>query len=115
MLNKIVYILLALLFCVSWNPAQTAEELFKLGNTAYANEEYDSAFSIYSKIEHKDLYSVELYKNMGSAAYHLNDIPNAVYYFEKGLKLAPQYIKTSSFYFITTLNSKTKTSFTSWN
>ena len=89
MQNRLIYILVLFIGIANCGIAQNAEELFKKGNEAYTNEEYDSAFLLYSKIEAADKYSVELYQNMGTAAYKLDDVPNAIYYFEKGLKLHP--------------------------
>jgi tetratricopeptide (TPR) repeat protein len=69
--------------------SQSELELFEKANDAYSNEEYDSAFALYEKIESSEFYSTELFQNMGTAAYKKGDIPNAVYYYEKGLKLNP--------------------------
>ena len=87
MLNKITHITVIFILSIGLSWSQSETELFEQGNEAYLNEAYDSAFVIYSKIESLDYYSTELFQNMGTAAYKTGDIPNAVYYFEKGLKL----------------------------
>ncbi len=89
MLNKITtsFVIFMLSIGLSWS--QSENKLFEKGNEAYVNESYDTAFSIYEDIEEQGFYSAELFQNMGTAAYKLGDIPNAVYYFEKGLKLHP--------------------------
>lgn len=89
MLNKITtsLVIFALSIGLSWS--QTETKLFEQANEAYINEAYDSAFYLYEKLESLDFYSTELFQNMGTAAYKMGDIPNAVYYFEKGLKLNP--------------------------
>ena len=89
MQNRLIYIVLFFLSFIHVNHSQSEEEIFKSANEAYVNEQYDSAFFLYSKIESQDKYSVELFQNMGTVAYKLDDVPNAVYYFEKGLKLHP--------------------------
>jgi len=67
----------------------SVDELFEVGNAFYEKEDFKSAFEVYSIIETKDYYAPELYLNMGNASYKLDDIPNAIYYFEKGLKFSP--------------------------
>lgn len=68
---------------------QSPEDLFKAGNDAYDNQQYDSSLTIYQSILDQGVSSPELYKNMGTAAYKLDQVPEAVYFFEKGLKMSP--------------------------
>lgn len=86
--RKLLSILFLLVFGLTLI-AQSPEELFKAGNDAYDQQQYDSSLIIYESILDQGMISVELYKNMGTAAYKLDRIPEAVYYFEKGLKLNP--------------------------
>ncbi len=65
------------------------EELFQQANDAYDQQQYDSSLVLYQLIEEQEMVSAELYQNMGTAAYKLNLVPDAIYYFEKGLKLNP--------------------------
>lgn len=120
MLNKITSITVIFMLSISLSWSQSENELFQQGNEAYLNENYDSAFALYSKIESADYCSAELFQNMGTAAYKTGNIPNAVYYFEKGLKLNPGNIdlehnlKLANQKVVDKIKSKTKGGFTSW-
>lgn len=120
MLNKITYTVVIFILSISLSWSQSETELFNQANEAYVNEAYDSAFSIYSKIESQDFYSAELYQNMGTAAYKSGDIPNAVYYFEKGLKLSPgnkdleHNVELANKKIVDKVKSKSKSGFASW-
>ena len=85
-------LLVAILFIFSFLlgfAGKDANELFKAANDAYDAQQYDSSLTLYRSIEEKGLVSAELYQNMGTAAYKLDLVPEAVFYFEKGLKLSP--------------------------
>lgn len=55
----------------------------------YANAKYDSAALIYQSIIDSGYQSPELYYNMGNAYFKLQEIPSAILYYEKALKLRP--------------------------
>lgn len=63
--------------------------LFEDANKLYDAQSYDSSLALYKMIEESGMVSAELFQNMGTAAYKLELVPDAVYYFEKGLKLNP--------------------------
>ncbi len=98
----------------------SAENLFKQANEAYEKEEFKIAFETYQKIENQDLISVELFLNLGNAAYKLNDIPNSIYYYEKGLKINPSNsdlkhnLKLAQEKVIDKNKSKNTSSFSKW-
>lgn len=69
--------------------AQTAEEWFQKGNTAYTNAAYKQAVEAYLKSLEEGEHSAALYYNLGSAYYRMNAVAESIYYFEKGLALAP--------------------------
>lgn len=77
-------VLITLGFC-----SESYEELFKMGNKAYDNQQFDSSLYAYQKIESSGYSSPELFKNMGNASYKLGLIPEAIFYYEKSLKLNP--------------------------
>ena len=120
MLNKITtsFVIFMLSIGLSWS--QSENKLFEKGNEAYVNESYDTAFSIYEDIEEQGFYSAELFQNMGTAAYKLGDIPNAVYYFEKGLKLHPgnldleHNLKLANQKVVDTIKTNSNGGFASW-
>jgi len=55
----------------------------------YAETKYDSAALAYQKVLDAGYHSAELYYNYGNAFYKQNDIPSAILYYEKALKLDP--------------------------
>lgn len=55
----------------------------------YADAKYDSATIAYQKVLDAGYHSAELYYNLGNGFYKLNEIPSAILYFEKALKLDP--------------------------
>ncbi len=65
------------------------DSLYQLGNSAYKNQEFDSALTLYSSIANSGYESADLYYNLGNTHYKLNHIPEAILFFEKSLKLEP--------------------------
>lgn len=63
--------------------------VFQEANTLYENQQYDEAKEQYQTLLNAELYSSELYQNLGNTYYKLDDIPSAILYFEKALKLSP--------------------------
>ncbi|RLD38318.1 MAG: hypothetical protein DRI74_04220 [Bacteroidetes bacterium] len=55
----------------------------------YAEAKYDSAILTYQKVLDEGYHSTELYYNLGNSFYKQNEIPSAILYFEKALKLDP--------------------------
>ena len=66
-----------------------ANETFKKGNTFYEDEHYNDARKEYIKCLNNNYFSKELYLNIGNTYFKLDSIPQAILYYEKGLKLAP--------------------------
>lgn len=87
--------LLALILCIFMiqTPARsqnsTMEELFAKANEIYNQGQYDSALQLYEGILEKDMVSAAVFYNMGNACYKLKNIPKAILYYEKALKLEP--------------------------
>ena len=90
-MNRSLIFLCFLLLPFNANPllAQAAEEWFKKGNTAYTNAAYKQAIEAYEKALETGQHSAALYHNLGSSYYRLNQVAESIYYFEKGLVLAP--------------------------
>lgn len=55
----------------------------------YAEAKYDSSAIAYQKVIEDGYHSAELYYNLGNCFYKQNEIPSAILYFEKALKLDP--------------------------
>ncbi len=89
MLKNKILLLLGLCLLLYSVKAATVDTLFQKGNTAYNEDNYTLADSLYKSIEKKGYYSAELFYNLGNVNYKLNKIPQTIYYYEKALKLSP--------------------------
>ena len=82
-MKRLIFIL-SLLFCIQ---IFAEEKLFLQANKEYANENYTAAVSLYDSILTKRLESSELYYNLGNCHYKAQDWANAIWHYEKSLKL----------------------------
>jgi len=78
-------ILLVAFHAVAQNPEQEAAQAAK----AYNLKQYSEAIALYEKIIDGGYESYALYYNLGNAYFRNNEIAPAIFYYEKGLKLAP--------------------------
>ena len=62
---------------------------FEKGNSYYSSQEFDSALIAYKTVLQSKMISKELYLNLGNTFFKLDSIPQAILFFEKGIKLAP--------------------------
>lgn len=65
------------------------EDLYTQANEAYKAGEYDSAKVLYSEIVQNGMVSSELFYNLGNTYFKQGQIPEAILYFERALKIAP--------------------------
>jgi tetratricopeptide (TPR) repeat protein len=65
------------------------EEVFREANELYNQEQYAQAIEKYEAILNAKKHSAALYYNMGNAYYKTDQLGQAIYYFEKALRLAP--------------------------
>lgn len=70
---------------------QDYQATFEKATQDYANGNYEAAISKYEQILEGKQESVALYYNMANAHYKLDDIAPSIYYYEKALKLDPNY------------------------
>ena len=63
--------------------------LIEKGNKAYSGKFYQQAIDCYLKVVKNGYEAAELYNNLGSAYFKLNDNSSAILYFEKARKLNP--------------------------
>jgi len=82
-MKRLIFIL-SLLFCIQ---TFAGEQLFLQANKEYVNENYTAAVSLYDSILTKELESSELYYNLGNCHYKAQDWANAIWHYEKSLKL----------------------------
>ena len=81
----ITTILLAAFHAFSQSPEQLAVEAAK----AYNAKQYPEAINLYTKIISGGYESYALYYNLGNAYYRNNDNTEAILFYEKALKMAP--------------------------
>ena len=81
--------LLLLLFLSGFAKAQDYQANLYTAEHLYASAKYDSAALIYQAIIDSGYQSPELYFNLGNSYYKLQEIPSAILYYEKALKLNP--------------------------
>ena len=58
-------------------------------NTAYAKNDFQKAITLYQSIVDSDYEASDLYYNLGNSYFKTSDIPPAILYWEKALKLSP--------------------------
>lgn len=65
------------------------ENIVKLGNEAYSNQNFEKAISYYQAVIDSGYVSADLYYNLGNAHFKTHQIPRAILYYEKAKLLAP--------------------------
>ena len=81
---------LILVFLISFN-LYGNDSLFVSANSDYANQEYNTAIKKYNLILSSNLESPELYYNLANSFFKINEIHQAIYYYEKALKIKPDF------------------------
>jgi tetratricopeptide (TPR) repeat protein len=80
-----------LLLLLSLGFAASAQD-WNIANELYAQGNYTTALDSYLAIEQSEMVSADLYYNIGNCYYKLSDIPHAVLYYERALKLNPHHV-----------------------
>ncbi len=91
-MNKnFIYLFVAVTFFVlsQQSFANNLDDLFQKANEAYRAENYQEAVETYRKILAQGFENFEVYYNLGNAYYRLNQIGEAVLYYEKAKQLDP--------------------------
>ena len=65
--------------------------VFINANQDYANQSYSLAIDKYQSIISSGTESSELYYNLGNSYYRVNEIHQAIYFYEKSLKINPNF------------------------
>jgi tetratricopeptide (TPR) repeat protein len=87
---KKIAVLVATILLVAFQAiAQDNEQLAAKAAKAYNNRHYSEAIGQYVKIIDGGYESYELYYNLGNAYFRNNETAEAILYYEKALKLAP--------------------------
>lgn len=89
-------ILIILFLCIGWiSLGQNPDSLFKEATVLYEKQEYDQAIEKWQALSEKNP-SKEVYYNLGNAYYKKRDVGNAVYYYEKALKIDSEFSKAKT-------------------
>jgi tetratricopeptide (TPR) repeat protein len=86
--RRMIVVLLMLLQGMSCYPSGI-DTLFTRANDDYSKGLYDSAIERYTRIVESGYESAGVYFNLGNAYFKSNDIPSAILFYEKALKLSP--------------------------
>ena len=87
---KKIILFLNIFLCLN---LQANDSLFTLASEDYANQDYSLAIDKYQSILSSGTESSELYYNIGNSYYRLNEIHQAIYFYEKSLKINPNFIE----------------------
>lgn len=88
-LYKILLINILNFILISKICATDAQQVFQEANQAYTSGNFSLAVEKYEAILKENAFSKELYYNLGSSYFRLNQIGKAVLNFERALRLAP--------------------------
>jgi tetratricopeptide (TPR) repeat protein len=86
---KRLFTFIVLLIGISFIYGQDSYVLFNDGNSYYEQKKYDSAKNCYYQLYQTDIISKELFLNLGNSFFKLDSLPNAILFYEKGLKISP--------------------------
>ncbi len=87
---KKIAVLVATILLVAFHAvAQDPEQMASQAAKAYNTKNYKEAIALYEKIITGGYESYALYYNLGNAYFRNNENTQAIYYYEKALKLAP--------------------------
>lgn len=69
--------------------AQSPETIADSANAAYQRGDYFEASELYDSVYQMDYHSAPLYYNLANSYFKLDDIPRAILFYERALKLDP--------------------------
>ncbi|HNX44787.1 MAG TPA: tetratricopeptide repeat protein [Bacteroidales bacterium] len=80
---------ICLLFPFAVLTAETPEAMIVKGNKAYSQGHYEDAIALYGEVIRMGYESENLFYNLGNAYFKNNELPPAILYYEKALKIDP--------------------------
>ncbi len=83
---RLIIILLSTLFI---SPLWSQDSSFVRGNKAYANSDFETALNEYNKVVASETMSSALYYNLGNTYYKLDELGEAIWAYERALKIKP--------------------------
>lgn len=100
------FLFFCLFFTLTSGHVFSQDSSFVKGNEAYANGEYELALIAYNQLVANEVKSADLYYNLGNTYYRLNEFGEAVWAYERALKIDPSH--TNATYNRTFVNQQTK-------
>lgn len=90
-MKNLIYLLSLLMMITGFTilPAQSPSSLFQQASEAYQNQQFQQAAELYKQILSQGYENKAVYYNLGNCYYRLNEIGQAILYYEKALKLDP--------------------------
>ncbi|MCD6366028.1 MAG: tetratricopeptide repeat protein [Bacteroidales bacterium] len=89
MKTKLLISVFVLISLSIFGKTNTEVILLDSANNAYTRKDYGKALSFYQNILKTGMEAPEIYYNIGNSYFKLNQITNAIYFYEKALTLAP--------------------------
>ena len=88
---KKLLIISFIVFAAGYSPAQVSrfQGLVQEANQYYSDSKYTEAIAAYEEVLAGNYESAALYFNLGNAYFKVNNIPSAIWNYEKALKLDP--------------------------
>lgn len=83
-------IILFLILLTTPGFSQSPGAVVDSANAAYTEGDYNQALSLYDSVYQMGYESAALYYNLGNSYFKADDIANAILFYERALKLAPQ-------------------------
>ncbi len=88
-MKKVYGIFVIIVFIPLIMLADSAKTLFDTANDYYAKGDYEMTISLCDSMIKNNVESAAIYYNLGNAWFKLDDVPKAIYYYEKAKKLEP--------------------------
>lgn len=88
-MKKVFGILVVIVFIPLLLLADSAKTLFDRANEFYAKGDYEMTISLCDSMIKSNVESAAIYYNLGNAWFKLDDVPKAIYYYEKAKKIEP--------------------------
>lgn len=86
-----VMVALLLLAAPAAQAQNNVDSLWNRAGEAFAAGQWQNALNYYQMIEGENLESADLYYNLGNTCFKLDDVPHAILYYERALKLDPAH------------------------
>ncbi|KAA3599280.1 MAG: tetratricopeptide repeat protein [Calditrichaeota bacterium] len=87
---KLILIFGLVFLCSNFAFGNEIENYFKQGNELYTQGNFEDALGNYLKISNSEVESFELFYNIGNCYYRLNQIGNAIRFYEKAKNINPE-------------------------